>query len=148
MLWRNTDRSAQGHDDLRSATWVASANIEKYKFDEEIRTMLAYLYLGVAIVCEVVATSAMRASNGFTRLGPTAIVAIGYGLAFYLLSLTLRTVPVGVAYAIWSGLGIVLVSLAAYVIYHQELDFAAIAGMALILSGVMVMNVFSKAVVH
>ena len=110
--------------------------------------MLAYLYLGVAIVCEVVATSAMRASNGFTRLGPSAIMAIGYGLSFYLLSLTLRTVPVGVAYAIWSGLGIVLVSLAAYVIYHQELDFAAIAGMALILSGVMVMNVFSKAVVH
>jgi small multidrug resistance pump len=112
------------------------------------KKMPAYLYLGTAILCEVIATSAMRASDGFTRLGPSVIVAFGYGLAFYLLSLTLRTVPLGIAYAVWSGLGIVLVSLVAYVVYDQSLDFAALAGMALILAGVVVMNVFSKATVH
>jgi len=110
--------------------------------------MPAYLYLGIAIVCEVIATSAMRSSNGFTRLGPSAIVVVGYACAFYLLSLTLKTVPLGIAYAIWSGLGIVLVSLVAYVVFQQTLDFAALAGIALILAGVVVMNVFSKSTVH
>jgi small multidrug resistance pump len=128
--------------------WSSSATFGNVPRLKRQKKMPAYLYLGIAIVCEVIATSAMRASNGFTRLGPSVIVVIGYGCAFYLLSLTLRTVPVGVAYAIWSGLGIVLVSLAAYVVYHQVLDFAALAGMALILSGVVVMNVFSKAAVH
>ena len=94
--------------------------------------MQAYMALGLAIVAEVIATSALKASEGFTRPGPSAIVVLGYGLAFYCLSLTLKTVPVGVAYAVWSGLGIVLITVAGYVLYRQRIDAAALIGMALI----------------
>lgn len=87
--------------------------------------MQAYMALGLAIVAEVIATSALKASEGFTRPGPSAIVVLGYGLAFYCLSLTLKTVPVGVAYAVWSGLGIVLITVAGYVLYRQRIDAAA-----------------------
>lgn len=104
--------------------------------------------LGLAIVAEVIATSALKASEGFTRPGPSAIVVLGYGLAFYCLSLTLKTVPVGVAYAVWSGLGIVLITVAGYVLYRQRIDAAALIGMALIVAGVAVIQLFSKTTTH
>ena len=110
--------------------------------------MQAYMALGLAIVAEVIATSALKASEGFTRPGPSAIVVLGYGLAFYCLSLTLRTVPVGVAYAVWSGLGIVLITVAGYVLYRQRIDAAALIGMALIVAGVAVIQLFSKTTTH
>jgi len=109
---------------------------------------MVYVYLLIAIIAEVVGTSALKASDGFTKWIPNVIVAIGYGLAFYFLSLVLRTIPVGVTYAIWSGLGIVLVSLVGYVYFKQPLDFPAIAGMVLIISGVIVINLFSKTIRH
>lgn len=109
---------------------------------------MAYLYLLVAIVAEVIATSALKASEGFTRVGPVALVVVGYGVAFYMLSLTLRTIPVGVAYAMWSGLGIVLISIAARVLFGQKLDAPALIGMALIIAGVLVMNLWSKSSTH
>ena len=86
--------------------------------------MNAWLTLGIAIVAEVIGTTALKASEGFTRLGPSAIVVAGYAVAFYCLSLVLRTIPVGVTYAIWSGLGIVLITLVAYVVYGQKIDLA------------------------
>ncbi|MDD2691956.1 MULTISPECIES: DMT family transporter [Simplicispira] len=110
--------------------------------------MQAYMALGLAIVAEVIATSALKASEGFTRPGPSAIVVLGYGLAFYCLSLTLKTVPVGVAYAVWSGLGIVLITVAGYVLYRQRIDAAALIGMALIVAGVAVIQLFSKTTTH
>lgn len=106
---------------------------------------MVYVYLVCAIVAEVVATSALKAANGFTNLAPSIIVAVGYAAAFYFLSLTLRTLPVGIAYAIWSGLGIVLISIAGWVVYRQALDLPSMIGMALIIAGVVVINVFSKA---
>jgi small multidrug resistance pump len=106
------------------------------------------LYLFAAIVAEVVGTSALKAADGFSRLGPSLAVVVGYGIAFYGLSLALRTIPVGVAYAIWSGAGIVLISLVGYVVYRQSLDLAALIGIALILAGVLVLNLFSKSVAH
>jgi small multidrug resistance pump len=109
---------------------------------------MGYLYLTIAIVAEVVATNALKASEEFTKLGPVLIVIVGYGIAFYFLSLVLRTIPVGVAYAIWAGLGIVLVAIVAAVVFRQIPDVPAIIGMALIISGVVVMNVFSKTIGH
>lgn len=106
---------------------------------------MTYIYLLAAIIGEVIATSALKAAEGFTRPGPSAIVVVGYAAAFYFLSLTLRTMPVGIAYAIWSGLGIVLISIVAWVVYRQTLDIPALVGMALIIAGVLVINVFSKA---
>jgi small multidrug resistance pump len=108
----------------------------------------AYLSLAIAIVAEVVATSALRASTGFTVLVPSAIAIVGYVVAFYFLSLTLRTMPVGIAYALWSGVGIVLISFAGWLIYKQVLDAPALIGMALIGAGVIVINLFSKSTVH
>ncbi len=110
--------------------------------------MIAYLYLAIAIVAEVIATTALRAADGFTVLVPSAISIAGYVVAFYFLSLTLRGMPVGIAYAIWSGVGIVLVSIAGWVIYRQLLDLPALVGMGLIMAGVIVINVFSKTAVH
>ena len=107
-----------------------------------------YVYLFTAILCEVVATSALKAAEGFSRFWPSVIVIVGYGLAFYCLSLTMRSIPIGIAYAIWSGVGVALVSLAGWVIYHQSLDSAALVGIALIVAGVVVLNLFSKAVPH
>jgi small multidrug resistance pump len=110
--------------------------------------MPAYLSLAVAIVAEVIATTALKSSQGFTRLWPALIVVLGYGVSFYCLSLTLRTMPTSVAYAIWSGVGIVLVTLAAWLIHQQRLDWPAVAGIALIVAGVMVINVFSGSAGH
>ena len=106
--------------------------------------MKHWLFLGIAIVAEVTATSALKASEGFSRLWPSAVVVLGYGVAFYFLSLTLRTVPVGVAYAIWSGVGVVLVALLSWWLFGQKLDLAALLGMGLIVAGVLVMNLFSS----
>ncbi len=110
--------------------------------------MIAYAYLAVAIVAEVIATTALRAADGFTQLWPSLISIIGYVVAFYFLSLTLRSMPVGIAYAIWSGVGIVLISLAGWLIYKQLLDLPALIGMGLIMAGVIVINLFSKTAVH
>ena len=107
-----------------------------------------WLFLAVAIASEVLATSALKASDGFTRLLPTAVVVAGYVSAFYFLSLTLRTIPVGVAYAIWSGVGVVLVSAAGWIFYGQKLDYAALGGIGLILAGVAVLHVFSSPAGH
>ena len=104
--------------------------------------------LSVAIISEVLATSALKASDGFTRLYPSIGVAIGYGVAFYFLSLTLRGIPVGIAYAVWSGLGIVLITGFAWVFMGQRLDLPALIGMGLIICGVMMMNVVSRSTVH
>lgn len=107
-----------------------------------------WTYLGVAILAEVIATSALKASDGFTQWLPSLLVIVGYGLAFYFLALTLRSIPVGVAYAIWSGLGIVLVSVIALVLYGQKPDLPAVIGMALIITGVVVMQLFSRTAGH
>ena len=103
-----------------------------------------WLYLALAIGAEVIATSALKSAAGFTRLLPSIVVVLGYGAAFYFLSLTLKTIPVGVAYAIWSGAGIVLISTAAWLLYGQKLDAAAIIGMGLIVAGVLVIQLLSK----
>lgn len=110
--------------------------------------MNAWLLLGTAIVAEVIGTSALKASEGFTRLVPSVVVVLGYAVAFYCLSLVLKTVPVGIAYAVWSGLGIVLITLVAFVVYGQTIDPLGLIGMGLIVAGVVVLNVFSKAAVH
>jgi small multidrug resistance pump len=107
-----------------------------------------WLVLGMAIVAEVIGTSALKASDGFTRLGPSLIVVVGYAISFYCLSIVLRSIPVGVAYAVWSGLGIVLITLVAYVVYHQTIDLAGLIGMGLIVAGVLVLNLFSKSTLH
>jgi small multidrug resistance pump len=110
--------------------------------------MNAWLLLGTAIVAEVVGTSALKASEGFTRLVPSVVVVLGYAVAFYCLSLVLKTLPVGIAYAVWSGLGIVLITLVAFFMYGQKIDLAGLLGMGLIVAGVVVLNVFSKASAH
>ena len=109
---------------------------------------MKWLYLSVAILAEVIATSALKSAEGFTRLIPSIIVVLGYGTAFYFLSLTLKSVPVGIAYAIWSGAGIILISIMGYLFHGQSLDYPAIIGMMLIIAGVAVINIFSKTVAH
>lgn len=109
---------------------------------------MEYLYLSLAIIAEVIATSTLKATEGFTRLWPSVVVVLGYMASFWWLSLTLKTLPVGIVYAIWSGVGIVLVAAAAWVFYRQELDLPALLGIGLILLGVLVINVFSKSVQH
>ncbi|MEE9560291.1 MAG: SMR family transporter [Acidiferrobacterales bacterium] len=109
---------------------------------------MAYLYLAVAIIAEVIATSALKASEEFTKLVPSAIVIIGYGVAFYCLTLVLRNIPVGITYAIWAGLGIVLIAIVGALLFRQVPDIPAVLGMTLIVSGVVVINVFSKTVSH
>ena len=109
---------------------------------------VGYLYLSIAIVAEVIATSALKASDGFTKAGPSVVVALGYGVAFYFLSLVLKTVPVGVAYAIWSGAGIVLIAGIGWLVLKQPLDAPALLGISLIVVGVAVIQLFSKSTVH
>ncbi len=109
---------------------------------------MAFVYLILAVVAEVVATSALKSSAGFTRLVPSVVVVVGYGLAFYLLSLVLRTLPVGVAYAIWAGLGIVLVTLVGVVAFGERPDVPAVLGILLIVAGVVLLQMFSKMSVH
>jgi len=109
---------------------------------------MGYLYLAIAIIAEVAATSALKASEEFTKLIPSLIVVIGYGVAFYLLTLVLRTIPLGIAYALWAGVGIILVALLGAILYKQILDLPAAIGIVLIVGGVVVINVFSKTVGH
>ncbi|MHC3126837.1 quaternary ammonium transporter [Brevundimonas sp. GN22] len=109
---------------------------------------MTWLTLGGAIVCEVIGTSLLQASNQFTKPLPTIGMAICYGAAFYLLSLTLKAMPVGLAYAIWSGLGVVLISAIGLVAFKQRLDLPAILGLVMIVGGVIVINLFSKSAVH
>ena len=110
--------------------------------------MHPWILLVIAIIAEVIATTALKAAEGFTRLLPSVVVVVGYGVSFYFLSLTLRTIPVGVVYAIWSGVGIVLISLLGWIVYRQSLDAPAVIGMGLIVAGVIVINVFSKTAPH
>lgn len=110
--------------------------------------MKNWLFLSLAIAAEVVATTALKHSDGFSRLWPSIVVVVGYSLAFYLLALTLRTLPMGLVYAIWSGTGIVLMALVGWLVFEQKLDAPALLGMALIVTGVVVMNVFSKSLAH
>ncbi|ASK20636.1 MAG: DMT family transporter [Vreelandella alkaliphila] len=109
---------------------------------------MTFVYLVLAIVAEVVATSALKSSMGFTRPLPSIMVVVGYGVAFYLLSLVLRTLPVGIAYAIWAGLGIVLVTLVGIVVFGEKPDLPAVVGISLIVAGVVILQVFSKMNVH
>ena len=110
--------------------------------------MPGLIYLAIAIIGEVIATSFLRASAGFTQLVPTIVVVVGYGITFYFFSLALQTIPVGIGYAIWSGAGIVLISVIAYFVYGQALDLPALVGIGLILAGVLVINLFSQSSTH
>jgi small multidrug resistance pump len=110
--------------------------------------MTGYFYLAIAISAEVVATASMKALDGFNRPLPLLLVVGGYVLSFWMLSLVVKTIPVGVAYAVWAGLGIVLVSVAAAVLYQQRLDLPALLGMGLIVAGVVVIQLFSQSVGH
>jgi small multidrug resistance pump len=110
--------------------------------------MNAWLSLGLAIVAEVIATSALKASDGFSHLWPSLIVITGYGIAFFCLSLTLRQMPLGIAYAVWSGAGTALIAMIGVVVYRQQLDMPAILGIGLIVAGVLVLNLFSKSSAH
>ncbi|HEX9881732.1 MAG TPA: SMR family transporter [Hyphomicrobium sp.] len=109
---------------------------------------MAYLYLAIAIVSEVVGTAALKASEEFTKLVPSLIVVVGYASAFYFLTLTLRTIPVGLAYAVWAGVGIVLICIVSWLLYKQTLDAPAIIGVGLIAAGVILINGFSGSIHH
>lgn len=110
--------------------------------------MKSWIFLGIAIVAEVLATSALKASDGFTKLLPSVLVVGGYAIAFYFLALTLKTIPVGIAYAVWAGLGVLLVALIGWLAFGQRLDWPAIIGMTLIVSGVLVISLLSKSSAH
>lgn len=110
--------------------------------------MKNWIFLFIAIVAEVIATSALKSSEGFTKPIASIVVVLGYMIAFYCLSLTLKTIPVGIAYAIWSGVGIVLVTTIAWIVFDQKLDVWGIVGIALIMSGVLVLNLLSKTSSH
>ena len=109
---------------------------------------IAYGYLAMAIICEVIGTTFLAKSEQFTRLVPTLIMGVLYAISFYFLTQTLKTIPLGVAYALWGGLGIVLTSLVSVVVFKQSLDAAAVVGITMIVSGVVVMNLLSKSMVH
>lgn len=107
---------------------------------------MKWLFLFIAIVCEVIGTSALKYTEGFKKLIPSLIVIVGYGISFYFFSLSLKYIPLGVAYAIWGGVGIVLVAIAGYFLFKQSFDLAGIIGIAFILIGIVILNVFSKMV--
>ncbi len=109
---------------------------------------MIYVYFALAILSEVAATSALKASEQFTKLTPSLIVIIGYCISFYLLTLIVKTIPIGITYAIWSGAGIVLVAVVGSVLYKQIPDIPAVVGMGLIVAGVVIINVYSKTIVH
>ena len=110
--------------------------------------MKNWLFLGIAIACEVIATSNLKLSEGFTKWLPSTLVVVGYAAAFYFLSLTLKTIPVGVAYAVWSGLGIVAISIVAWFAFGQKPDLWGVVGMGLIIAGVVVLNTLSNTTAH
>ncbi|KUP92595.1 DMT family transporter [Tritonibacter horizontis] len=107
-----------------------------------------YLYLMAAVLAETIGTTALQASQQFTRLGPVLIVIVAYGASFFLMSLTLKVMPVGIVYAIWSGLGIVLIAIIGFVVFGQRIDFPAALGMAMILAGILVIHLFSNSASH
>ncbi len=124
-------------------------------FNLHLKTLLSdcndmknWIFLSIAIFSEVIATSALKESENFSRLGPSLLVVIGYAVSFYFLALTLRTIPVGIAYAIWSGVGIVLISAIGWAVFNQKLDTPALLGISLILAGVLTINLFSNSVGH
>lgn len=110
--------------------------------------MPAYLALILAVAAETIGTTALQASQQFTRLGPSVIVVVAYAIAFYLLALTLRTIPVGIAYAFWSALGICFIALIGWVVFGQRLDWPAVIGLAMIIAGIAVIQLFSSTVTH
>ncbi len=110
--------------------------------------MKDYGILFLAILSEVIATTSLKFSEGFTKLVPSLIVVVGYGLSFYLLSISLKVFPIGIAYAIWSGVGIVLTVIAGILLWRESLDWARVAGIVLILAGILVINLFSKSTAH
>jgi small multidrug resistance pump len=110
--------------------------------------MKNFFFLGIAIIFEIIATSALKKSEQFTQLIPSIITIVGYFAAFYFLSFAIRTIPVGIAYAIWSGVGIVLITMIGAIFFKQIPDLPAIIGLALIMIGVVVINVFSKTTAH
>jgi small multidrug resistance pump len=107
-----------------------------------------WFFLAIAITGEVIATSALKASEGFTRMGPSVIVVVGYAVSFYFLSAVLRTIPVGVAYAVWSGAGVAAITVIGWVVFGQKLDTAALVGIGLIVAGVLVLNTLSHTTGH
>lgn len=109
---------------------------------------MSFVYLALAIIAEVIGTSALKASEGFTRLWPSVTVVVGYSVAFYLLALALRSIPVGIAYAFWAGLGIVLITLVGIVVYGEKPDLPALVGLTMIVGGVVVIQVFSSVSAH
>jgi small multidrug resistance pump len=110
--------------------------------------MPVYLILALAVLAETIGTTALQASQQFTRIGPSVLVVLAYGISFYLLSITLRTMPVGIVYALWSGLGILLIAMIGWVVFDQKLDLPAIAGMGMIIGGIAVIHLFSAAAPH
>ncbi|MBH2001191.1 MAG: multidrug efflux SMR transporter [Moraxellaceae bacterium] len=110
--------------------------------------MQNWIFLFIAIIAEVIATSALKSSEGFTKPIASVIVVVGYIVAFYCLSLTLKTIPVGIAYAVWSGVGIVLITTVAWIVFDQKLDVWGIIGIVLIMSGVLILNLLSKSSSH
>ena len=108
----------------------------------------ALIYLVLAIAAETIGTTALQASQQFTRPAPSVLVVVAYGVSFYLLALALNTIPVGIAYAIWSGLGMALIALIGFVVFGQRLDWAAVTGIGLILAGVLIINLFSNTTTH
>ena len=104
-----------------------------------------WVYLGLAIVSEVIATASLKSTEGFTRLVPSIVVLVGYSAAFYFLSLTLDTIPIGVAYAVWSGVGVATITLVSFLVYDQKIDAAGLLGIGLIVAGVVVLRLFSEA---
>ncbi len=109
---------------------------------------MPYLILAAAILAETIGTTALQASQQFTRLGPSIVVVLAYAVAFYLLAIALKFMPVGIAYAIWSGLGIVFIALIGLLVFGQKLDLAAVLGIVLIVAGIAVINLFSTSATH
>ena len=107
-----------------------------------------YLHLFIAVLCETIGTSALQASHQFTRLGPSILVVVGYAMSVYFMSLTLRAMPVGVVYAMWSGLGILLIAIIGFVVFGQKLDLPAVLGLGLIQAGIGVIHLFSSPATH
>jgi small multidrug resistance pump len=117
-------------------------------FKQLVIAMKNWLFLLAAIIAEVIGTSALKASEEFTKPIPSVLVLLGYGISFYFLSLTLKAIPVGIAYAVWSGMGIVLISLSAWILFGQKIDGWGLLGMSLILIGVLILNLLSKTTNH
>lgn len=108
----------------------------------------AYIYLFFAILAETIGTTALQASQQFTRLLPSLLVVVAYAISFYLLAMALRSIPVGIAYAVWSGLGIVFIAAIGFLVFGQKLDLPAVLGMGMILAGILVIHLFSRAAPH